>query len=141
MQDLPVFVSADSILQAVHQSYDDILKAIEIEALIPELTALLTSMRSSLPELPGVTAATKHDVDLFLAVGLSLLQDAPAAGVAGATAAEIGAPFMAAKAATGLTALKLFGLERTVDASQFKPRGHYTDDPRLEKYFRALMWL
>ena len=42
-QDLPVFVSADSILQAVHQSYDDILKAIELEALIPELGALLTA--------------------------------------------------------------------------------------------------
>ena len=34
-QDLPVFISADSILQAVHQSYDAILKALELEALVP----------------------------------------------------------------------------------------------------------
>jgi hypothetical protein len=141
MQDLPVFVSADSILQAVHQSYDDILKAIEIEALIPELTALLGSMRGSLPTLPGVSAATKVDVDLFLAVALSLLQDAPAAPVAGASMNDIGASFTAAKSAMGSAGLKLFGLDRPVDFSQFKPRGHYTDDPRLEKYFRTMMWL
>jgi hypothetical protein len=50
-QDLPVYVSADSILQAVHQSYDDILKAIETEALIPELRALLAGMRTRLGAL------------------------------------------------------------------------------------------
>ncbi|MCL6494684.1 MAG: DUF3160 domain-containing protein [Ignavibacterium sp.] len=33
---------------------------------------------------------------------------------------------------------------RTVDWSQFKPRGHYADNfafPELEKYFRTMMWL
>jgi hypothetical protein len=30
---------------------------------------------------------------------------------------------------------------RDIDLSQFKPRGHYTDDPVLERYFRAIMWL
>ena len=35
----------------------------------------------------------------------------------------------------------MFGVQRDFDMSQFKPRGHYTDDPRLERYFRAMMWL
>lgn len=27
------------------------------------------------------------------------------------------------------------------DFSQFKPRGHYTETPELEQYFRAMIWL
>jgi hypothetical protein len=30
---------------------------------------------------------------------------------------------------------------KEIDFSQFKPRGHYTDDEVLEKYFRVMMWL
>ena len=48
MADLPLYVSADSILHAVHSSYDEILKAIELVALIPELESLLLRMRSNL---------------------------------------------------------------------------------------------
>jgi|GEM_PF-5638100 len=48
MTDLPVFVSADSILYAVHRSYDDILKAIETEVLIQSLSNLLDGMRARL---------------------------------------------------------------------------------------------
>ena len=39
--DLPVFISADSILQAVHRSYDAILKALEQARLIEALDTLL----------------------------------------------------------------------------------------------------
>src|SRR6185295_6247675 len=35
----------------------------------------------------------------------------------------------------------LFGTERLEDFSQFTPRGHYTDDPAMQGYFRAMMWL
>ena len=46
--DLPVYISADSILYAVHESYDELLKAVEYGSLIPTLTRLLTSMRGRL---------------------------------------------------------------------------------------------
>jgi hypothetical protein len=36
----------------------------------------------------------------------------------------------------------LFGSgTRMIDFSQFRPRGHYADDPVLQKYFRAMIWL
>jgi hypothetical protein len=73
-QDLPVFVSADAILQAVHQSYDAILATIEVAALVPELETLLASMRARLASAPALDAETRADADLFLAVGMSLLQ-------------------------------------------------------------------
>jgi hypothetical protein len=139
-QDLPVYITADAILQAVHQSYDDILKAIETEALIPEMTQLLTSMRG---KLGGSTldADTRKDADLFLAVGLTLLQDQPAAPVAGAAATDVGQLLALAQAGMGSKAMSLFGANREIDFSQFKPRGHYNDSEALQRYFRAMMWL
>ena len=33
------------------------------------------------------------------------------------------------------------GFCRSVDFSEFKPRGHYTPSERLKRYFRCVMWL
>jgi hypothetical protein len=141
-QDLPVFISADAILQAIHQSYDDILKAIELEALMPQLDQLLAGMRTRLAADATLDARTRADADLFLTVGLGLLRDSLPAPVAGGDAALIGKLFAAATAAQGSEGIDLFGVrDRTIDFSQFKPRGHYADDPRLQKYFRATMWI
>jgi hypothetical protein len=140
-QDLPVFVSADSILQAVHQSYDAILKAIELEILIPKLGELLTSMRGQLASASALDATTRADADLFLTLGLSLLSGKAVAPVAGARASAVNSLLNLANASTGSEKLMLFGLARQIDFSQFKPRGHYAGNPALEQYFRAMMWL
>ncbi|HEY0712979.1 MAG TPA: DUF3160 domain-containing protein, partial [Polyangia bacterium] len=96
-QDLPVFVSADSILHAVHQTYSDVLQTIEIESLKPELTSLLDGMRSKLTAANGWDTQTRADADLFLTVAKSLLDDKLAAPVAGGDAALIGKLFDGAK--------------------------------------------
>jgi hypothetical protein len=141
-QDLPVFISADSILQAVHQSYDTILKTIELEGLIPELSALLTSMRGRLASAGGLSDVTRRDSDLFLTVAVSLLQGTAVNPGAGASVTEVRKLVELASAASGSREMSLFGVDdRHIDFSQFKPRGHYTGDPRLEQYFRAMMWL
>lgn len=142
-QDLPLFVSADSILYAVHRSYDRILMAIELAALIPELQTLLEDMRASLAAggASSLGAQARADADVFLAVALRLLTNGADAPVAGGSAAEIDALVAGAMAASGEKGIELFGTARTVDFSQFKPRGHYTDAPELEQYFRSMMWL
>ena len=135
-QDLPVYISADSILQAVHQSYDDILKALELEALIPELRSLLAGMRGRLAGMTSLDAQTHKDVDLFLTVAAGLLDESTSASGQAKQLID------KARAASGMANFALFGVEdRIIDFSQFKPRGHYTDDPRLESYFRAMIWL
>lgn len=145
-QDLPLFVSADSLLFAVHRSYDAILKALELVSLIPELSALLDETRANLSSggAAALSAEARADADLFLAVAKSLLDGAPAAPALGASAAQssaIGELFAGATSAEGARSIKLFGVKRDVDFSQFKPRGHYTDSPELERYFKAMMWL
>jgi hypothetical protein len=142
-QDLPLFVSADSILFALHRSYDSILEAVEQSSLVPELDALLDAMRASLSSgaAGALGSQARADADLFLAVAKGLLDGAPAAPVAGASAAEVNALVAGATTAEGASGVTLFGVQRDVDFSQFMPRGHYTDDPTLERYFRAMMWL
>lgn len=140
-QDLPVFVSADSILQAVHQSYDAVLAAIEVAALVPELETLLVSMRTRLEAASGLDAETRADADLFLAVALSLLRDSVAGPVAGASDTDLAGLVALAQGGSGSSYVALFGTTRLVDFSQFLPRGHYAQSAVLQRYFRAMMWL
>lgn len=140
-QDLPVFVSADAILQAVHQSYDAILAVVEYAALVPELQALLTSMRAHLAATASLDAEVRGDADVFLAVALSLLEGTLAEPVAGASAAAVEALVTRAQGASGFQELALFGTNRWIDWSQFLPRGHYADSLVLQRYFRAMIWL
>jgi hypothetical protein len=138
---LPLYVSADSILNAVHRSYDEILKQTEESVLIPELGTLLDRLRAKIAASSGVDAGVTADVDFYLAVARSLLQGSPAAPVGGASASEVAAFASDALAASGMKARTLFGVSRDIDFSQFTPRGHYTDSKTLERYFRAMMWL
>ncbi len=144
-EDLPVYVSADSILQAVHATFDDLLARTEEYALVPDLTAFLNQMRTRIGQIDDAELAA--DVDLYLAVALGLLnaqdyteQDDPEP-VAGASSALIAELLALARAGEGTRDIELFGTARTEDFSQFKPRGHYTDSALLSAYFQAMMWL
>src|SRR5262249_50222012 len=37
--------------------------------------------------------------------------------------------------------LPIYGGSRVIDFTQFAPRGHYTKDAELRRYFRAMMWV
>ncbi len=145
MADLPLFVSADSVLEAVHRSYDDLLARIEVEALVPALDLMLVRMRSRLQAgaADAFGEATVRDVDEYLAVALSLLRGEAVATVAGGADGTVEAFVEKALAADGLQQVGLFGTSRQIDLSQFTPRGHYVNEeqPQLAHYFRAMMWL
>lgn len=154
-QDLPLFLSTDFILHTLHQSYDEILKNIEIEMLEPNLKVLLKSMYDHFlthlylygPE-PEIVQSAK-DVDLYLAVARSLLENDRV--LPQVSSIEKYDEVMAAIAAEEMIEMPLFTratLSRKLDFSQFEPRGHYTDvfwtkegERTLEDYFRAMMWL
>jgi hypothetical protein len=142
--DLPVYVSADSILEAVHRSYDRVLAVLESQSLMAELTALLDGMRARLAGGVGteLDAAVRADADTFLTVAASLLAGQALEPAAGGSAADVAALLSLADTASGVANISLFGVTReNEDFSQFKPRGHYTDTPELGRYFKAMMWL
>lgn len=139
---LPVYISADAILEAVHSSYDSILMSVEQQALIPGMKQLLAEMHAALanPPIP-VSEDVVADVDEYLAIARTLLDGSPVSPIAGGGAEVVQQLVAAALGADGLEAVTLFGVQREIDTSQFTPRGHYTESVDLERYFRAMMWL
>ncbi len=144
--DLPVFVTTDSILYALHWSFDAILQDIERGVLIVELERVLESMHEGIQarhgSLPANLQVAAGDLDVYLAVARSLLS--------GAEIAPVGSDdrlrqrvetIMAAIAALQPDDLDLFGAKYAYDFSQMKPRGHYENEALLQQYFRAMMWL
>jgi hypothetical protein len=140
--DLPVYVSADSILFALHRSYDAILKAIEERVLIADLETLLTGMRA---RLAGNTAfgseAVRADADVYLTVAASLLAGSSVSPLVPGNSTAVASITANANAHSGAEYVEFFGVTRYEDFSQYEPRGHYTDSEALRRYFRSMMWL
>jgi hypothetical protein len=141
--ELPVFVTVDSILQAWHRSFLTMLAEIEETCFQLTLSNLLVSASAQVPALWTQAAGTVMangvlDADYFLAVGQSLISGVNNYGSLGQTA----------RVTTTLNAINnlqpilfnLFGEIRAVDFSQFTVRGHYANSTRLSRYFRTMMW-
>lgn len=166
-KDLPVLITTDSILHAMHSSYDDVLMQLEqtfFTAALEEVLSLAHEDLSRLPPQSGVIEKSCKDVDLYLTVARNLLMGAgaPAAEKArrGMDAwdgtllvrSQLGQDQEATAILKNVQSLKLqnalqgeftniYGGRRAIDYSQFKPRGHYLKSVSLSRYFRAMMWL
>ena len=169
-RDLPVLITTDSILHAMHRSFDAILIQIEMNFLLPTIKKLLVDTRAALQaEAPALGNAqvekSAEDIDLYLTVALNLLDgngitpscdkgqaepgcaDEPRDGLLahseyGQQDAKVEAVLRAIAAGVESQDVPLYGRAGVViDWSQFKPRGHYTKWPALRRYFRAMMWL
>ena len=84
-RDLPVLVTTDSVLHALHMSHDLILRDLERDLMASELTAMLDACRTELTRVAAQTPATDtatwtalRDVELELTVGGALLKGAGA---------------------------------------------------------------
>jgi hypothetical protein len=145
--DLPVFISTDAMLHVFHASYDAILKDVELQFLIPKLKELLTQCHSKIKDLDakyGQNPAMKpmlRDVDVYFTVPLILLgeNNDPYYN----ENFDVINEFLGFIENESWETYNIFSddCSRDIDFSQFKPRGHYTDSPELESYFRAMMWL
>lgn len=145
-KDLPVFVSTDAILHAIHMSYDKILMDVEQQTLIGDLKTLLADLHDQLPAL-----ATKYssypamkpmlnDVDIYLTVPRALLGSATGPKFSENTA-MVNKLLNYIATEQPVTDSIFSSTPRTIDFSQFTPRGHYTLTPALTQYFKAMMWL
>lgn len=157
--DLPVFITTDSILHALHRSYDTLLMELEtwqfrwtISEVLAECHAELEKFaKTSPPEL----RPSLEDVDLYLAVAQKLLNNDRMAeyllkkkkqqqySVLGQQRKvdELLQKINSLKLQTGAAQTEIYGGKRHMDFSQFRPRGHYTRTGALKAYFRCMMWL
>ena len=147
VKDLPVYVSTDAVLHALHMSYDDVLLTTERSVLLPLFESALGQMqgevgaiRSAYGDAPGMREPIR-DLDVYLTVARALLSG-DARPTMSENAGTVRDLVQRATAAEGAALLPLFSEQgRQVDFSQFTPRGHYADDPTLQRYFRAMQWL
>ncbi|MBE0653884.1 MAG: DUF3160 domain-containing protein [Bacteroidales bacterium] len=153
--DLPLFLSTDFFLHALHVSYDAMLRDLEVGLLEPNLSVLLYAMRDLIPKTyykndssPDALQAIK-DADLFISMALSLLhakEIKPLYDNSGSYATVLDA---IVNLQPPVLEIGLFSEHtRKLDISQFTPRGHYTEQfwwngeyRDLKNYFKAMMWL
>lgn len=142
---IPVFVTSDSLLHVYHLLFDKTLRRAEITAFIPMLKCLDAELlRTSVAQYevlagtPWADAARRNAA--YFAVALKLLEpdwEVPAG------LRDLAEPDLAAIAAhdrIGPSAI-FPGIEPSgEDWSQYVPRGHYTKNEELKRYFRAMMW-
>ncbi len=148
-KDLPVFLSTDAVLHALHDSYDRILRDLETEIMRPNLVRFLDGLTVSFPDLEaryGSNPAMREslaDVDLYVTIARSLL------------AGNLFEPQLASSGmvrtvwdaiqAEQMISMPLFSDHvRQLDFSQFTVRGHYANPEvvnELGPYFKCMMWL
>ena len=142
--DMPVFVSTDAMLQAWHRSYDNMLIELEhfwlnnlVGGMLDGMAAQIASAQQEVGS--GPLRDSLLDADYFLTVARSLHSGGRLASALGQE--ERVRETMDAIDAEGLDCITLFDNPRSVDFSQFKPRGHYEDSAELRRYFKTMMWL
>jgi hypothetical protein len=147
-RDLPLYISSDAILHAFHLSYDALLEDVEVTYLSTRLDSLLRRLHLGISELAVVyqeepaMGPMLRDVDLYLTVSRALLDETGAVTPVFSETAVPASDLLALVAGEMPAQYPLFGLfPRTIDFSQFTPRGHYTDSKLLQRYFKTLMWL
>ena len=145
--DLPVFISTDAILHAIHMSYSLILMDTESLVLEPKLRALLAQMHGAVPGLedrygniPGMQQPIR-DLDVFLTIPRRLLSTETVAPVFAENEAEVETLMGYVEDELPVNHMLFAETCRLLDFSQFTPRGHYTQREELTRYFQAMMWL
>lgn len=139
----PYYLTTDVAFHNLHLLFDDMLKALEIGQLRPQMIAIvraaLEEVKASIPEVQGTSLeADAHQAVAYLSVALKLFDsqqdvDASVADVVSRQVDQI-------LAAGGRDYSVLFP-DFEDDYGAYKPVGHYAGDPELESYFRAMTWL
>ncbi len=134
--DLPLIFTTDAMLQTIYRSYDNILMSLEEQRFITMLNNILFSSL-----IYNYRAYGNEDYAVlvrdYLLTALHLLD--PSRSDIQLTDEAL--RYISLVESEEMGKYDIYGRPKLTDFSQFKPRGHYTETPRLSNYFRAMMWL
>lgn len=163
-QQMPVFVTTDSVYHVYHLIFDKMLRDLESERFEPDIRALtaacLASARDLYAELTGTPLEeVARSVVAYFSVANALI--APDDPVPSEVAELVAAELALIYAHEGVGGSPIFSQQCPAecdpcdanppsscmdqpclceDYSQYVPRGHYTRSEALERYFRTMMW-
>jgi len=136
---MPIMITTDAVFHTYHVLFDEILKRIEMGELIDELNvtinALLVKAQSEVETLTGTPLENASKLNLmYLEVAHALMQ-----------------PNFTPTTDQAKTELQLISnhseiwwspiFEYKEDYTQYVPRGHYSENRKLESYFKTMIWL
>ncbi len=163
----PILVTTDSTLHLYHLFFDQVLKSLELDELLPVYEVLLPAV---VEKLRGLSAALEGDGAEAARRGTAALSVAAKLmfpdtfSVPPEVAPEVAAVITLVEQASGFELEPIFNRDCVFDVacggddvspqdyeagaacfcedySQYKPRGHYTEHEALERYFRGAMYL
>jgi hypothetical protein len=141
---VPIFVTTDSLLHVYHLLFDKVLRTAEVEHFIPMLRDLNAALLARTDEMYRALQDTDWEdparrTVAFVGVASKVLDPnvrvpAYAADLAEAEVALI-------EDAAGMLPSPIFPeLRYGEDYTQYIPRGHYTKSDALKAYFKSMMW-
>ena len=144
------FVTTDVGYHFLHLAFSKLLRDIEAQALLPILEqlvgGLVASAREQTAELEGTVLAEPAARAQQLYEATAKLLDLEVGPIGPLAQQEVDLAMEATQLTESPTTSfgecdPLFSLRNCVDYSSFKPRGHYTRNEDLERYFRAMSML
>ena len=164
-QELPVFITTDSIYHVYHLLFDKLLRDLERERLAPAISSLTAVLADAAQEQYLAVIGTSLEEPArrvwgYFVVAQQLIEAAPPP-IPNAVADEVSRELALIDAHEGIDMSPLLSLPEAFeerlfcdpdatpeqaakfyceDYSQYVPRGHYTRDEGLQRYFRAMMW-
>ena len=137
----PSFVTTDVFLQLYHLYFDCLLREVEEKSLFPLLFNFCQETRRAVNQKTYAdntydTQAATRWLDTYLSVAIALLQAKEPTG----NDVALHEYRQAMKSENSLSDF-LGYKDAMFEYSLFRPRGHYTRNDTLKRYFRAMMWL
>jgi len=141
-EELPTFITTDSVFHVYHLLFDKVLRTLEDEYFHADLVNLTAGMvwaaQSQYETLQGtdLEEVAYRNVAYF-AVANRLLD--PEAEIPALVRDDVEQELALIEAHEGFAESSIFP-EYVEDYSQYVPRGHYTKNESRQQYFKAMMW-
>jgi hypothetical protein len=164
-QDLPVFVTTDSIYHVYHLLFNKLLRDLEREQLAPTVEMLTAALVDAAQKQHESAVGTPLEEPsrrawAYFVVAQQLIEASPPP-IPDAVAGEVSDELALIEGHAGIMMSTVLSLPEAFeeglfcdpnatpeqankfyceDYSQYLPRGHYTRDEQLQRYFRTMMW-
>jgi hypothetical protein len=140
-ENIPIFVTTDSMLHVYHILYNYTLRILETRKLCDDLEKLNGVMLKNaiaqydMATTPLAKTATKKNLAFFAVAGVL---NNPSITVPAQVKDIVDAELKLIDAHRNFDPSPIFGYDE--DYSQYVPRGHYTRNEKLSRYFKSMMW-